>query len=240
MNEFEPKNISDHQLPIIQWEKRGKKNTMRIYWRTVFHVIARKGKLDDYMSGPVCPKSTKEFQKRIFGHAFIAWFFAVILTFFVPTIMKEEISTTHYIAAIAAMHIGALSICYMIEAMTWFFCPKNVDRELQDRMIALSRYSSAPLALTLAIPIIFGISMLIIPAEYIKTTLIVIGGLYMAAILYWYRIILGAIHSLTGRRVKRTVFVAIMLPLVWIGQLLLIGIIPVAIVMWILMIMSLS
>jgi len=240
----------DPHVHLIPWERRGQLGALRAYWRTVFHVISRKGRLDDYMGAPVCINSAKRFRNITTWHALLAGFVAGLLVI-IPSEAGEgtarlgvRVDPVASLVPLLGIAIGlacALLILYATtEAVAWFFCPRDFDTERQDRAIALSYYTCAPLALTVVAPLVGGILLLTAPARYMAAVLAGLGGVYLLDTFAWYRVVLGAVHSVTGWRAKRTAFAAIALPLLWVGLPILMGLVPAAIAVWVLMIASLS
>ena len=233
--------------PLIPWEHRKEIGVFKAYWQTVFYVSALKGRLADNMDRPISLASAKRFRFStvILNVAALAVIFLVSLT---TLGIREKILNVQIHVDILALLIGVpigiifSGICLSVvtRAAAWFFCSKKFADDRQDRAIALSYYTCAPLAFMPILPLLAGISLAFVPLGSLKIVLLALSVWALLDWLAWYRLVLTAVHTIMGRSVKRTVFTALALPIVWVGIPAMFLLILPAIAMWMLMIASLS
>jgi len=128
-----------------------------------------------------------------------------------------------------------------MRSLEWFSCPRDFVPVRQDRAIALSCYMCAPVLIVgLAGGVASLATVLSLRVRYMQTTMRVINLGWLAVFLAWWPAAVRAIYFTAGRSVRRTVIAALALPVIWIGQQLLVCFIPVSVAMWLFMSWSLT
>jgi len=230
--------------PVMPWQRRREIGRFRAYWRTVFHVFRRNGRIGEMMAGPVDFQSGVEFRKSTVSQVMLA---LVIRTILVLTTVSLDLPM-NLVAMLAAVVLlllmwPALSLMTSLPALA---CTSRAcDAETEDRAVALSLYNCAPLALVLPIVLLVSLPEFlwnIYAAEQAHPLLQVrLSGLLALALgVYWWFVTGRAIQSVSPRRPMRIVLTWIALPLLWVCVYLVITFLPAVIAMWGLMFLSVS
>ena len=229
----------------IPWERRRELGSFRAFFQTVFLVSARKGDLSVLLDEPVCMDSAGCFRRTAILYAVLATGANALVT--VSALQRHGVlagTAKDALASSLGIVLGTVVLAIGLRAVTgavpWFACPKDTDEETQDRAIALSYYTSAPLSLLLATPIILGVCLALTPLRYYWVVFVFVGALGLLELLHWYTIVLRGIHSLAGRSARRTALAAVCIPLFWLAVQTGVIITPFAIAMWFFLIGSLG
>jgi len=154
--------------PVIPWQRRGEIGWLRAYWWTVFYVLRRNGRLQEHLRGPVSYRDAQRFRWLTVAHA-AAFSLACVLIFLAALVpeffgagMSEEPTNWILPLAGAGYILAAHFLAYALKTgvASWLFCPRKRDVETQNRSIALSCYTAAPLALLL----LAAVPLLLVPA----------------------------------------------------------------------------
>lgn len=146
------------QLLVLPWERRGEIGRFSAYWKTVFHVIRRNGRLGRYMLGPVNYRDAQKFRWITIALAMVpSLFFSIVIA--VCGMLDAYVSSDALEMAMLwlvpiFLVLGFVALAFMIGVVSWFFCPRRFDTERQNRSVALSYYTCAPLALMLFVALI--------------------------------------------------------------------------------------
>jgi hypothetical protein len=233
----------DTPEPLIPWEQRRRIGFMKAYWRTVFHVLARRGRLAEDLAAPLDLRAARGFRRRTVAYAVLGWAAtaAILIGFYRDTgVLSDAEQYNALIDLAGAAFLLTLSLLAVTGATGWFFASREFDDVIQDRAIAIAYYTCAPLAFAFGSPILLAAGLLVLRGQHVDKLLWAIGILNMPNLASWYLLAVSAVHSVTGRRVGRTVLAAVLLPVVWTGLPILIGSAPAAVLMWPLLIASLT
>lgn len=230
--------------PLIPWERRNKMSFFKAYFGTISYIVSMRNRLDEVIARPVCLRGAKKFRGTTVFLATIAWLVTVTLLF-ISELKNKHITDSHVAFFIIVIILVVAVFTYLDMLMTtgtikWFFCPENLDTEMQDRAIALSYYTCGPLLTVLLSPILLGVGLLVLPYEHIHHVLWAIGVYNLLSFVGWYKLVIDAVHSTTGRKMKRTILSAIGVPIVVIGIPILLGVIPAALAMWVMLYYSVT
>ena len=228
--------------PLIPWERRRQIGYFNAYWRTVFHVLASSGRLAQELAAPLDLRAARGFRRWTVMHAmFGGAAVALILIGFYGHIgvLSDAEAANALIYLSAAALFSALSLYAITGAVGWFFASREFDDVVQDRALAIAYYTCAPLAFSVTSPILLTAGLLVLPPGHVDKLLWAIGILNLPNLASWYVLAVSAVHSVTGRRARRTVLAAASLPVIWAGLPILISSVPAAVLMWLLMIGSL-
>lgn len=192
-------------MPVVPWEYRRALGWITAYWKTVWLVLRTNGRLNVCLLGPVSFRDAKMFCN--FG---IAQLMVVAIAGSAATWFDRPLITLAVLAGTIPMAFGLRILAGII---SWFFCPKFYPIEIQNRCIALSYYTSAPLSMSLAIllPICLGNLLSKGSGAPIEVVLIPAGVL----IIYWYQLALSAARSLVRRSRRTVAIMAVTVPLLW-------------------------
>ena len=146
--------ISESQIP---WAQRKTLGRVRAYWRTVRTVIVRKKKFWEELSRPV---SLRDAQRFRWITVLLAYLSLIPLSL---TVVLDEPDAAIYrlmenepgvfVVGMMVVHLCALLFLAGATGLpTYFFHPKRIPLEQQNRAVALSYYCCAPLA---CVPAIF-------------------------------------------------------------------------------------
>ena len=241
-----PSNLPAREPPLVPWERRAQLGAFRAFWTTVFLICRRPASLDRYMEAEVYPTSAKRFHNAATCLATVTWPLTVLVLLYTREggpghggmEIESRVRLAGFIAFMVFVFTGVFVEC-ATRAVAWFFCSGRLDTARRERAIALSYYTCAPLSLTPAVPMVLGLLLWILPEAYLA---VIPYGAVVLLVLFsvvWYRTVVSAAHSVTGRRSKRTIMVALALPAVWVGLSALIVLVPAFALMWVLMLASL-
>jgi len=236
--------------PQIPWEKREDIGRIRAYWRTAMMVLTRPSELEQFLDTPVCDKHAKRFRRVTFQLTFVITLgvLAVLLAkaFMVAFMAGFMWNMLKPASNMILMHMG-LTVMSLIglflatRSLEWFSSPKDFDRERQDRAISLSCYACSPILIVTVVGAVASlIAVMAASNPDFEPAVIVITLAWWSIFLVWWPVSVLAIHFTTGQNDRRTTIAAIGLPLIWIGQQLLMGIIYVSMFQWFIVASTLS
>ncbi len=166
MAERQTRRLPDRNVPVIPWQERRRIGRWRAYWRTVFLVLRRNGYMGDFLDGPVDYRSARSFRWITIalvllvpgGYALFKALAVLAGRWLAGRLTVSVVIDTFAEAPQRELAVvqGALltALATMTGVVSWFFCPRRLDTEAQNRGIALSHYSCAPLAL---LPIVLAV-----------------------------------------------------------------------------------
>ncbi len=148
----------------IPWESRRQLGPFRAYWRTVFWSLA--GGPARTTDVPVDYRAAKSFRWMTIGHvmASIVFLWICLLRMSIDSAYARGrgFGDEHTIALILAGVVGLLQLPAYVATtgvVSWLFCPRRLKTEDQNRAIALSYYTSAPLAAMVVVIFAIGLAM---------------------------------------------------------------------------------
>ncbi|MBI5726082.1 MAG: hypothetical protein HZA50_19130 [Planctomycetes bacterium] len=160
--------------PVVPWQVGKQIGSFRAYVMTVYYVIKRFGRIGNLMDGAVEPSCARSFRRWTVLLAvlpYILTLFPAIGLWYVLCQPANSDESPVFMLALCGVFVvcNAMFIYFQSAIVGWFFCPSDVDRPLQNRCIAVSRYTIAPLAVAglmiLVIPIMLPFMQFLPPAE---------------------------------------------------------------------------
>jgi hypothetical protein len=202
----------------IPWSHRRHVGVLRAYWRTVFLVIFRRRALCAEIEHPVSYSDARRFWALTLAQAYLPFLAATIAVFaagrvsgwwkdgFLYTVLFTIVYAP--IPPAIAINVGIFLFLAGATALPSYFChPRQLPIEKQNRAIALSYYTAAPLAF---MPMTMGLIIGTIAAEKISLIRTALAGaaslLGLLMLGAWYLHSVGLICALTGRRWLRVGF----------------------------------
>jgi hypothetical protein len=237
-------------LSIIPWEQRKQIGSFRAYWRTATMVMTRPSELEQFLDEPVCERHAKKFRRVTIQLTSIITLSVLVALLIKPLILaytpgfgfhELESAVSMVLARMGIAVLSLIGLFLATRSLEWFSSPKYFDPERQDRAIALSCYACGPILIVTVVGAV--VSLLVIMAVSTTDTTpatTVITLAWWTIFLAWWPVSVQAIHFTTGQNERRTTIAAIALPLIWIGQQMLMGIISISVFQWRLVIASLS
>jgi len=206
--------------------------------------------LERLLDTPVCRKHAKHFRRVTFQLTCIITLGALAALAVMAINIRnhsqadaQQLDST-IIMIFGRMVFASLSLIGLFlstRSLEWFSSPRGFDRDRQDRAISLSCYACAPILIVTIIGAGAALAAFqILAHENMRAPIRVVNLAWWAVFLVWWPAATRAIHFATGRNSQRTTIAALLLPLIWFGQQLMVAIIPLTIVQWVLMIWSLS
>lgn len=225
--------------PRVPWERRKHIGYFRAYWRTAKMVMLRPHEFEKFMDEPVNVEHAKYFRSLTF-QLIIALTFLMAAVFIMwsisPSIGSGAIVAQTALSPYVRMMAWALSMVGLFLAtrsLEWFSRPRMFSPSDRQKAVALSCYICAPVLIVTIVGTVVSATIIAssdrqdsYPAAY------AIAMSWLAIFLAWYPAAVRALHFTTGRNIKRTVKIAIGLPLVWAGQQLLMIGIPLSFAVW--------
>ncbi|MDP6633323.1 MAG: hypothetical protein QGG42_00310 [Phycisphaerae bacterium] len=234
----------------IPWENRKQIGRIRAYWRTAWMVMANPSELQQFLDAPVCEKHAKSFRRVTMQLTAIVTFGVLIvllsksIRFAFWSAYSLRAFESIVLGVLARMILAVLALIGLFLAtrsLEWFSNPKDFDPVRQDRAIALSCYVCGPI---LIVTVTGGIASLAIiftrTVQDMQTIMRVISLAWVAVFLAWWPAAVRANYFTTGRSGRRTAIAAVALPLIWTGQQMLVGVIPISVVQWVIMVSTVS
>lgn len=209
------------QLP---WIRRKELGWFRAYWRTVWMVMFRQGAFCEEMARPVSYSDAQRFRWLTVLHVYVPILLATVAyyAFAPPRSVKPFEDRFFYEAFAAVWPMAVLHVCFVLflaaatGVPSYFFHPRDVPVELQNRAIALSYYACGPLAIVL-VPFIAGSAAYVIGMDE-KLAL----GLLLFAILFpcgqlavWWLDLIHITRRIMPQRRDRAALVALSVPTLW-------------------------
>jgi hypothetical protein len=233
---YDPQTLRQAQMP---WAYRREIGGFRALCRTVWVVSVKPGRFSREVARPVDLREALRFRRTIVWLAF-GILPAVAAVYFVsgdwhrgdfaepfgwPLVIME---------AVAGIVLSWLCFYALTGVHTYWFHPRHLSIEQQNRTLALSYYASAPLVLVVpCVLILVGVAVGAVsglwPSAIVMPVSWVAGALGAVAVMAFWRTCLSMARHAAGRGAVGLVVMGVALPLVWAALLaLMLGVIPVA------------
>jgi len=235
--------------PQIPWENRKQIGSFGAYWRTAIMVMFRPNELERILDTPVCEKHAKQFRRVTVQLTFVitlgvlaVWTVRTFRIGYAPGFylgkLESLLQTAFLRMALAVLLLIGLFLS--TRSLEWFSSPGDLDPTRRGRAISLSCYACCPILVVTAVGALVSLAIIMTgPAGDMITPMKAINLTWGAIFLAWWPAAVRAIHFTTGRNAKRTATAAILLPLIWAGQQLMVVLVPMSVVQWYLMALSL-
>jgi hypothetical protein len=156
---FDRATLSDSQLP---WVHRGHRGRQRSYWRTVWEVTVHPKALAAEFCRPVDHAAAQRFR---WFTIFWAWLPLVVSTFGFHVLHDKDFlfldlsSVIPDLGLTLSFHLAVIvALAALTGVPTYFFHPRRLPVEYQNRGVALSYYACAPLAWAPVVCILGGLA----------------------------------------------------------------------------------
>jgi len=219
-------------VPQIPWMYRKETGWFRAYWRTIGFVMFRQEQFCDEMARPVSFRDSQSFRwVTIFMVAIPS-----ILPLIASYLTSETTPSVNLFHALEATGwpLIILYFCWLLYLAaatgvpSYFFHPREVPVQQQNRAIALSYYACGPLAF-LTIPLLTFTAAVLTSSPYSNVSLVLIVltfTLPVAAVVPWWFDLIHLARRLVPQRPQRAAYLGVGVPILW---LLLAGVILVGI-----------
>ena len=231
------------EAPVIPWQHRTEIGRRKAYWKTVFYVIGRFGRLDRELAGPADLRAARQFRTSTLLSAFVALLATGLLCARIACSVRTQWDippAVYFLVWPVAAAAGLLFLFMLAGIATWFFAPRRWDRRVQDRAIAMSYYMCAPLSFLayLAVPLAI-IGLLVSPRHAVQILWASVGCLLLLVFL-WYVLLVAAARTVARRSAAGTCLTALGLLACWLIIPQMVFLVPAGIAMWTLMYKSLT
>jgi hypothetical protein len=236
--------------PVIPWENRRKLGCLWAYWLTVWSVLRRNGRIGEAMNWPVSYADSQKFRRRVIFWATLPIPIAVTfaLAMHLAAASVERPAGDVYLGAVGIvianvvlLAVAWLLLAFLTGVVSWLFCPRHFDVERQNRAIALSYYTCAPLSLML---LSLAAGAVVAPLTdfpgRIAPMWLVLEVCSAVVGIWWLQLVLFAYRSITSRRAAAVARAALVLVAAWGVTLAAVGLLLPAVCMWWLMKLSLA
>jgi len=212
--------------------------------------MSRPSDLEQFLDSPVCEKHAKQFRRVTFQLTVIITLGVHVVWLFQAFQLANQTGyglegVESFISAVlwhtVFSVLSLIGLFLATRSLEWFSCPRHFDVVHQDRAVALSCYVCAPILIVTTVGAVVSlVTILTRTVEDMQAIMPVVHLAWLAVFLAWWPAAVRAIYFTTGRGTQRTAIAAIALPLIWIGQQLLVVIIPISVLQWFLIIPSIS
>lgn len=225
----------------IPWVHRKQLGRWRAYWKTVWMVMFRRRQLAEEVARPISYGDAQLFRLTTVAIVCGAAILASLSFRFTHAQCPADNAILFYFwkhpSATAVMHFfSALMLLAATGLPSYFFHPHALSMKQQNRAVALSYYTCAPLALS---PVPIGIAAVAIVlgeiAIDLQTYLIAASLLLIAVFAWWWvQLIFLARRTMPQCR-RRVVSVTIFVPMLWLlsGLLIFVALPAVCFFVWI-------
>lgn len=140
---------------VIPWEARHQLGRVRAFWRTVFWVVGRNGRLGGMMAEPLDWRAARSFRWLAVMHAMLGWLLLTAVPFVEDRLESPrplhiyDFERVDLVGGAILLLLQLATLPLLAGVISWFFCPRKFDTERQNRALALSCYLAGPLALIL-------------------------------------------------------------------------------------------
>jgi len=228
------------EAPVIPWERRRQIGRIAAYWKTVFLVLRRNGRLGAHLAGRVNYRDAQKFRWLTIAHA-LALPVAGALVVLCCAVAGADVKPQTLALPLGS---GLMWLCLplMTGVVSWFFCPGGCDTERQNRSIALSYYTCAPLALwVFALVPLAVLAPLVDLLRHGRVPLLIFAAFHSLIDFWWFELVLFASHHVGGRRFNGVLATAFALPAAWFAvNAMVLGVLPVGAATLVLMLASLG
>ncbi len=147
---FDIESLRQSQIP---WSARNGLGMFRAYWRTVWLVIRHNRRFCREVARPISYRDARRFQWMTIAHVYAAVLLvtAMLYGFYAVDALSDLQWLAPSLASmwpVAAAHLLMVLFVLLVTGVpSYWFHPRSVSVEMQNRGVALSYYTCAPLAL---------------------------------------------------------------------------------------------
>lgn len=213
------------EICTIPWVHREKLGRFRAYWQTVFLVMFRQRWFCDEMARPVIFGDSQRFRWVTVLYCYLPLLAAgVALHLIEPGLGSAGVMPTSWLDQVVAypwlvaLLYDALFLFFAMATglPSYFFHPRGVPIEQQNRAIALSYYACGPLAVTV-VPATSGVVAAALgPDRSLGLFFLLLAVLLpLALFAAWWLDVIHLTLRILPQRKARAVLVAVMVPVLW-------------------------
>jgi len=219
-------------LPQIPWVNRKETGWFRAYWRTVWFVMVRQASFCDEMARPVSYRDCQLFRWVTVLFVSIPSMLPMLALYL--TMKVESFHDQLVLQAVAAgWPLLIFYVCWLLflAAVTgvpsYFFHPRGILLEQQNRAIALSYYACGPL-IFLTIPVLTCAAAILMQNAKNEALSMALGVLSVTlpigAVAPWWLDLIHLVRRLVPQRPQRAVYLGVCVPILWFLLACLVGI----------------
>lgn len=222
--------------PQIPWMYRKELGWWRAYWRTIKFVMFRQAQFCDEMARPVSFRDSQAFRWHTVGFIGIPSVFPLVAAYVIVTghpspFVRDPLGQ----AVVAGWPLAIFYFCWLLflaaatGVPSYFFHPRDIPVQQQNRAVALSYYACGPLVF-LAVPLLTCAAAIftstlkdnLVPLFFIVLTF----TLPVGALVPWWFDLIHLARRLVPQKPSRAVAVAVYVPLLWLllALIILVGI----------------
>jgi len=200
------------------------------FWRTVFFVLARMGRLPEETRPRVERPAGKRFRSLV-----VLCFLLGLLSIELTSVLCRPVKPEAGLIALPIWFVlGWIQIRCLIGTSRWFVAPGSLGEEERETAVAWSEYLAAPLSFLVFLVPLPCVAALGNPA--LTATAAGCGWLAVLAVLgLWYAVLVRSFTSAERLSRRRAVASAVGLLLVWGAVLALFVFLPACVIMWLLL-----
>lgn len=232
---------------LIPWQRRRLIGRQRAYWSTVLYVIRRMGWLRAAGSDEVSLADARQFRTSTLGLFFLAMIAMYALTFRIEAVVSQEVRRLLFgesgvpfsVIGLLAMPFSFLVLYCASGVVSWLFAARGLSPVQKTSAMALSYYAIAPLAAAAAI--VVPLSAIGIYASQDRAVAVYqcIAIINAVAVLLWMACLGICSAAVTGRRPVAAAVMSLATAISPAIITLMIAWIPLAVIAWALMFLSL-
>ena len=205
----------ESETPIIPWERRREIGRLRAYWQTVLMVMFRNKLFCRAAFRPVSYRDSQRFRWVCILHVLIPLLLMLpILKVFDAEVLADAVENFGVWFIVVVHTCALLALLALTGLPSYFFHPKSLSVEQQNRAVALSYYGCA--ALTWAPLLVISLIAALATAET-RTELNLLSGLLVLFIVALVVTGLVAVILFVRRGLKRPAVVALATPPIVLG-----------------------
>ncbi len=202
-NEFDRAKVTASQLP---WAYRRHIGRLRAYWKTVGMVMFRPERFCRERAYPVSYSDAQRFRWISVLHIYLT---VVLVSIFWPDMLWVS---DLWLAA--ALYLSVFLILAAITGVpSYFFHPRSLPIEQQNRAVALSYYCCAPLAWT---PGLFLVGFLLGGIRVEAGAAVALAGGLLLQVIPWWWYLVKLSRCIMPEGSRRPVVTAVAVPILWI------------------------
>jgi hypothetical protein len=216
-------------VPQIPWMYRKEIGWFRAYWRTVWFVMVRQARFCDEMARPVSYSDCQSFRWVTLLSVALPSLFPPLGLYLTwkpqPFRFSNDFVSASYAAIAAGWPLVIPYLCWLLFLVaatgvpSYFFHPREVPVQQQNRAIALSYYSCGPLVF-LTLPVLMYAAACLperVTSEPLSMALGVLTvTLPIGAIAPWWFDLIHLARRLVPQRPQRAVYLAFGVPILWV------------------------
>jgi len=213
-----------------------------LFWRTVWMVLRRTGRLLSTDAFLPLPQRSRSFRRWVIFLAVMGvggGMFCAVSTMAGHSARLRDESPAEALL-LPLVTVGVLTVLYyaafvlMMRVVQWLSVPASAVRERQWQAMIRSDYLSAPLVLFLTL-LLTSLGLLLGEDAH-RPVLIVMAVQAGAIVLYWMVVTLVGLHNLTGRSGGAMVWAGVRLVVAWLIILATMTALPFSVLLWVAMI----